>query len=586
MINILNLPVELIYSEKGNNSYEKYVADDPTGINQVLDKMYGAAFQNTQVCLKYSEPSTYFDCAYEMATRIWYQKYPNRYIRVDDVFQCIELSLSKNAAQPEEDDIDLVAVMSFVLLRLRKEMSAQLKEFLNCYHRYLNSKKSRTQNPVLRSVLPVLMEEMGQNHAYDCDLSPKPVNPDMLANFTAGQLPTPNDEQDFVTLFQLYADRNDQLAFYHVLLRCGKVLEGKLGFGKRIGSGEFEPEQDTPRHFQTSEDAPGELQNFVDLCNQEVEHWREKAEYYQKKCECLEKAAQLSSLMDSVSQLGKGIDEHQQQLMDEQKKKYTAMLDERNERLLKMANGVRDMNKRSEWLLNLLGKLQAMVDDGDYQPKTLTLSLTEENIEKLKNGGDVEFDVMENPLTRQPDTIQNMVLCKVLDFLIEYAKDIDMVSETQLPSVRSVLEMLLDNENFTGQMGGDVYRGYSQRIHQLAKERRMRKKDLDKQRHDAEWQEKKSLQPQTIQVQGDLVAQKQMVDKSYGDNYNLEAGATCQQGAAPEQLQTILQKLDAIAPHPILLEDIDKVVGNATDAESSTKETESSRKETGDEHIQ
>lgn len=37
MIKSLNLPRELIYMGKGENGYEKYMADDPTGINHVLD---------------------------------------------------------------------------------------------------------------------------------------------------------------------------------------------------------------------------------------------------------------------------------------------------------------------------------------------------------------------------------------------------------------------------------------------------------------------------------------------------------------------------------------------------------------------
>ena len=41
MIKSLDLPRELIYMGKGENGYEKYMADDPTGINHVLDELYG-----------------------------------------------------------------------------------------------------------------------------------------------------------------------------------------------------------------------------------------------------------------------------------------------------------------------------------------------------------------------------------------------------------------------------------------------------------------------------------------------------------------------------------------------------------------
>ena len=46
MIRCIDIPRELIYMGKGENGYEKYMADDPTGINQVLDEMYGVVFND------------------------------------------------------------------------------------------------------------------------------------------------------------------------------------------------------------------------------------------------------------------------------------------------------------------------------------------------------------------------------------------------------------------------------------------------------------------------------------------------------------------------------------------------------------
>ena len=46
MIRCFDIPRELIYMGKGENGYEKYMADDPTGINQVLDEMYGVVFND------------------------------------------------------------------------------------------------------------------------------------------------------------------------------------------------------------------------------------------------------------------------------------------------------------------------------------------------------------------------------------------------------------------------------------------------------------------------------------------------------------------------------------------------------------
>ena len=63
---------------------------------------------------------------------------------------------------------------------------------------------------------------------------------------------------------------------------------------------------------------------------------------------------------------------------------------------------------------------------------------------------------------------------------------------------------------------------------------------MAEQKHQKELREKAALQGQAITVQGDFVAQKHVVDKSYGDLFNLEAGATCQQGATTEQINSFM----------------------------------------------
>ena len=145
-----------------------------------------------------------------------------------------------------------------------------------------------------------------------------------------------------------------------------------------------------------------------------------------------------------------------------------------------------------------------------------------------------------------------------MEFLIGYAKDITLVSDEILPCICSVLEMLIDNEKLAGQLDGDVYRAYTKQIHGLRKEREKLKKEMAKQKHQEELREKAALQGQSITVQGDLVAQKQMVDKNYGDQFNLEAGATCQQGASAEQIKSLMKELDKLKPSPINLPEIDK----------------------------
>ena len=280
--------------------------------------------------------------------------------------------------------------------------------------------------------------------------------------------------------------------------------------------------------------------------------------FYKNKSEAYEKLDIQGGVLRELAEVGKSINEQAQQLLLEQKEKYAKMLDERNEQLKKAIDAIKGMNRRSEKQLKLFETLKELVGSDDFQPKQLIFSLTEENIEKLKNGEDVEFQVAESPLTHQPELIQNTVFCQVMEFLIGYAKDITLVSDEILPCICSVLEMLIDNEKLAGQLDGDVYRAYTKQIHGLRKEREKLKKEMAKQKHQEELREKAALQGQSITVQGDLVAQKQMVDKNYGDQFNLEAGATCQQGASAEQIKSLMKELDKLKPSPINLPEIDK----------------------------
>ena len=133
MIRTLNLPVELIYCEKGKKGYETYMADDPTGINQVLDKMYGAAFKNSDAELYYDDPSVYFDCAYELAIRLRLQRYPNRCIKMNQIDGCIEKALDDDCLEMVWDDYYLVFMMAYALLVLRQDNSSEQIEFLEFF---------------------------------------------------------------------------------------------------------------------------------------------------------------------------------------------------------------------------------------------------------------------------------------------------------------------------------------------------------------------------------------------------------------------------------------------------------------------
>lgn len=556
MIRTLQLPVELIYCEKGKKGYETYMADDPTGINQVLDKMYGAAFKNPDVVLYYEEPSVYFDCAYELAIRLKLQKYPNRYISMKQLDFCIEKALDDDCLEMLWVDYYLVYMMAYALLVLRQDNSSEQIEFLEFFKKYLQNPSNFKDLHLLDDLWNILDEELEKGYIYNFDISPKPIPANRLGEIPDFSFPMLKFEEDFIFLFKLYQTSDEQQKLNDELMRRKLNGPDRFNFATRISKGEFVHTE--PRMTQVPKNAPEELQTYVDIANSETCYWHKLMMYYKSKCEAYEKLDIQAVFIQNLTEMGKGIDESQQQLLIEQKEKYAKMLDERNEQLKKAIDAIKDMNRRSEAQLKLFEALKKLIGSDDFQPKELIISLTEENIEKLKNGEDVDFQVAESPLTHQPELIQNTVFCQVLEYLIGYAKDISLVSDEILPSICTVLEMLIDNEKLAGQLDGDVYRAYSKQIHGLKKEREKLKREMAEQKHQKELREKAALQGQAITVQGDFVAQKHVVDKSYGDLFNLESGATCQQGATTEQIKSIMKELGKLAPSPISLPDIDK----------------------------
>lgn len=556
MIRTLNLPVELIYCEKGKKGYETYMADDPTGINQVLDKMYGAVFNNPLVDLHIDEPSIYFDCAYELAIRIRLQKYPNRYIRMEHVSESVLRSLRYFDSSIDWKDCYLVFTMAYAILGLRQDNSAALIEFLKYFKKYLQAPSSFKNFHIFDDLWSVLNEEIQNGYIYNFDISPKPIPANRLGEISDDFFPKPKFEEDFIFLFKLYQTSDEQQELNNEFIRRNLKGSDSFHFANRISLGEFV--HTSPRMVQVPKNAPEELQTFVDISHSESLHWYNMMMFYKNKCEAYEKLDIQGGVLRELAEVGKSLNEQAQQLLLEQKEKYAKMLDERNEQLKKAMDAIKGMNRSSEKQLKLFETLKELIGSDDFQPKQLILSLTEENIEKLKNGEDVEFQVAESPLTHQPELIQNTVFCQVMEFLIGYAKDITLVSDEILPCICSVLEMLIDNEKLAGQLDGDVYRAYTKQIHGLRKEREKLKKEMAKQKHQEELREKAALQGQSITVQGDLVAQKQMVDKNYGDQFNLEAGATCQQGASAEQIKSLMKELDKLKPSPINLPEIDK----------------------------
>lgn len=358
MIRTLNLPVELIYCEKGNKGYETYMADDPTGINQVLDKMYGAAFKNSDVVLYYEEPSVYFDCAYELAIRLKLQKYPNRYISMKQLDRCIERTLDNGGYEMLWEDYYLAYMMAYALLVLRQDNSTEQLEFLEVFKKHLQFSLDFKKLPLFGDLWNILNEELEKGYIYNFDISPKPIPANRLGEILDFSFPMPKFEEDFIFLFKLYQTSDEQQKLNDEFMRRNQNVPDRFSFATRISKGEFVHTE--PRMIQVPKNVPEELQTYVDIANSETCYWHKLMMYYKSKCEVYEKLDIQAVFMQNLTEMGKGIDEHQQQLLIEQKEKYAKMLDERNEQLKKAIEAIKDMNRRSEAQLKLFESLKSL----------------------------------------------------------------------------------------------------------------------------------------------------------------------------------------------------------------------------------
>ena len=287
MIRTLNLPVELIYCEKGKKGYETYMADDPTGINQVLDKMYGAVFNNPLVDLHIDEPSIYFDCAYELAIRIKLQKYPNRYIKMEHVNESVLRSLRYFDSSICWQDSYLVSTMAYAILGLRQDNSAALIEFLKYLKENLQTTSNYQNIHIFDKLWIVLNEEIQNGYIYNFDISPKPIPANRLGEISDDFFPKPKFEEDFIFLFKLYQTSDEQQELNNEFIRRNLKGSDSFHFANRISQGEFV--HTSPRMVQVPKNAPEELQTFVDISHSESLHWYNMMMFYKNKCEAYEK---------------------------------------------------------------------------------------------------------------------------------------------------------------------------------------------------------------------------------------------------------------------------------------------------------
>ena len=224
MIKSLNLPQELIYMGKGENGYEKYMADDPTGINHVLDELYGVVFNGDTAVLNFDEPDIYFDCAYELAIRMRLQKYPHRYLKPIDVENAVRARvaelLGQEACPDKSDDCRLICWLGYAIIRLQGDNSEYLKDFADNLLDEFIKKEGNIRNRNL-DPQPMPIEELCARKDFQISFRKKLC------------------ELDLIFLLKIYKDAQSQAKFHELLVLNHVTNPDDYHLRARIEEGEF-----------------------------------------------------------------------------------------------------------------------------------------------------------------------------------------------------------------------------------------------------------------------------------------------------------------------------------------------------------
>ncbi len=490
MIETLMLPRELVYMSKVESSYEQFMADDPTGINRVLDKMYGAAFNSSDIDLAFAEPSIYFDCAYELATRIWLQMYPHRYLKMQKVFNCAEKSLNEakrrleeiqpapqvianpvyqavRSSEIDEDDIYLVLWMAYCLLSLRSDNTDGLTEFLGFYSDYIEADDILQCYPVNRLLDAVLKKQIedGLDPFYDCDLTPQPAPLASIEQLDLHIFDHLLYEKDVTFLIRIFQDVPTQQGVYQALLAQQVVRDTVPDLTERIAQGEFLPAAASLPPLPADASEGDKL--FRERCMRELETMRRQVNYYKQRCQCYEQKEQLASSVDKAAELGKGVNEQLQQDYDQLKQETDEIIQK---------------------LRYDLDKTQARADEA------IRKCTEQENTKKKK---------VAKPTIDMEKILLHLAAC------MENPK---IITDQQFDGAERLLHKLIDFEEVEKAIGMEVSNSLSKRF-RLFQDVRQENKMLLQQA------EERKEAPSQINVYGNYTEQNgPSIDRNYGPN--------------------------------------------------------------------
>lgn len=519
MVNLLDFPPELFYEGGADNGYERYMKDDPTGINHVLDEMYGAVFNLEEADFEESDPAFYMDWAYRLAIAIKLQKYPHRFLRMNDVegffvdFMDAELCLS--------------AWMAYALLGLRDDNSNDLKTFLAQFWEYLNEEDPYSHTgPIIERLHAIVEQEKDSGRVYNAILCPQLPEVENFKKlyFDKQYLTVKDRDAEYLLLHVVKHDVLLQQTFLDMMKEEG-VFEGdyeKLSL--RIGKGEF-ISYDEQCHPELPEASEEEQRIMRTECINEMNLWKQKAAYYKAQCECYEQKEKLTSLIDGAVELGKGIDTHLQGMYETLKKDADEQKNKLGDRIKELEKQLEDTNKE---LLDLQGQLDG--GEGDTQD----FSLSPEGFEMLRknSGGDftLTLDESSGGIHSQLSNRIPKILAQMWNSII----DPSVISSANYPGAKKMLEIMLDTK--------EVYEAIDTKD-ERALSRNLRKVDRVREQNEELYQNQKEIKRMQLaslhSAQNVTIINGNKVERSYGDNYNLEAGAKVEAQASLQQQQQL-----------------------------------------------
>lgn len=516
MINFLELPPKLIYVGKGENAYDEYMTDDLTGINHVLDKMYGEVV-NQEVSEFEADPGFYMDCAYQLAIAIKLQKYPHRFLRFENIDDDFLHNLS-----PEETY--LVSWMAYALLALRDDNSDELNEFLTVLRKkmFLYSPFSPEESSCL-NILLKSTEESG--NVYNAVLYPEPPSAEEIKEMRYDIYSKLNDS-DMEYLFNkvVMHDSQAQQALLDVVKEADCFTGDYEKLSRRIDKGDFIIFDDM-FHPELPEASEEEQMEMRKECINEMNHWKKMAEFYKAQCKCHEEKAKLTDMIDGAVQLGKDVELHLQDMYDEVKAEKLKS----EERLTAKVN---ELQKKLDAANQELNRLNNHSEDKSSH----SYNLDEQAFENLRMFSGCDFTLTLNNETGVICASLSNRINQLLVTMLNNILDPSMVNDKHYPGAKHMLEILVDTKEVIEVLDDKNEKEISRKLRKLDRMREQNEELYQNQK------QLKKMQMNSLQgAQNVTIINGNKVERNYGDNYSLEAGASV--AAAPKLEGESHQKL-------------------------------------------